>query len=204
MNKYFLTEHTERCLAQKERYLNSDSEFNRTMANFCESNCKEVLLFCGNEFIYVEYYSCLTEHSNIYDVYLSWIKQIAKNSKISNIETEKGYLDNYDKIQHFRKKGILIKSRIYQFNYFYYNASGRQLAITSSYDFYDRMCDEKILRENYKKTISELKKMGKDYLLEEAEKLYMANQISLGYDSDYMVVKTVDKMLQEIKITLKK
>jgi len=163
---------------------------------WCDHNPIIVIFYIKNKFYLIKYFRCL-ESGDKYGLYQNWIGQILGKTKI----IEHYLIDRYtldERLIESIKFSRQIKRTLQQVNHVYYNAAGKEFAITTKMNFINELTND--ITAEYKNAIEYLKENDYDYLIPELSKLYEANNI---YVNDVTICKTVDYFIETIKKQIK-
>ena len=186
MQEFYIDLHSDLCPCSKGEQTGWDK--------YCELNPERFLFFLGNQFFLITYHSCLSHDK--YDFKKSLIEQLIGKYKIferwnvnRGVNTEKDLKD-------FRIRNKELKKYVQQVNYLYYDASGREYAITTLTNYIESICNQDLINDNYKKAKEVLEKKGYDWLINELKGLLMANKLYITDETEYF--KTTEHLIKSI------
>lgn len=187
MSEFFIDTHSSSCPCSKGEQ--------KGFFNYCNLNPERFLFFLGNQFFLITYHSCLSYDK--YDFKKFLIEQVCEKYKIIERWTvNKGVNVNED-LKDFRIRNKELKKYIQQVNYLYYDATGREYAITTLTNYIEAICDQDLILDNYKKAREILKKKEYEWLINQLEKLLCANRLYITDETEYF--KTTEHLIKSIK-----
>lgn len=185
MNEAILNNHAWYCDCSK----NKDTP----AAWMCSHNPERFMFFLGNQFFLITYYSC---NQLDYDFKKDLVKRCCKDFKIfATYDIEKS-VDVCKELKNFRIKNEALKTKIIQINYCYYNAAGKEFAITTEADYLDHICNQDTIDENYKEAKAFLIDKKYNFLLDQLENLYNHNKVYVLDRQE--IFKSIDHVIKSI------
>jgi len=164
---------------------------------YCELNPVRFLFFLGNKFFLITYHPCLDYDK--YDFRKSIIEKICKKYAIfERWDVNKGVNTDKD-LKDFRIRNKELRKYIQQVNYLYYDATGKEYAITTLTNYIETICNQEIIKENFNKAKEFLQKKEYYLLIGELEKLYEVNILYHVSEAEYFkttkhLIKSINKL----------
>lgn len=179
-----------------EKYIDYHSTYcfnNKHSHSFCIGNPQRVIVYLKTKFHLITYHNCAW-----YDR-IDLVKKIIENSiekmkLFDKYEIYRGYEIEKD-IKEFRIRNKNLRKKVMEVNFIYSNCTRKKWAITNEVNFFDALCNNEMIYENYKKTSEFLKDNQYDWLQEDLTELWHMNHYHL---SDYECYKTIDHLIKSI------
>ena len=205
MRTIILTEHTEKCICDSNKYNsikdNEDSIFRYRCFHYCSPS--SIILFIDNEFIYFEYNDCFKgSYESLGDFVLRLlIDKAEKHHKKEYYSIEKSTCIDKE-FKDYRLRNIAIREHHTEVNFIYFNNARKKYAITTEKPFLDVLKYNDKITEDYKKMKAWIKDNINDneYLLDNLSSLHWDNSVSV---SDYEIMKTTEHLSKSLTKKIK-
>ena len=193
MIQIVLDQHTDSCLATKQKMLGTQFE---SWSRYCQSNPNHFLFFAGSDFYLLTHFACLEKHSHL-DFKRDVVKQVfSRHSDLAWYEVASERLGE-DRFKDFATYGTSLQESIMQVNYIYSDAAGLKYCITTETAFIEAFCNLEKVQENAGKAIEYLKTNRLEYLCPQVEEL-LENNIRGLRKSDAVIIKTINQITKII------
>ena len=192
MNHFKIDAHSSNCEIQTEFLSKKEDSQSMFYAVYCENNLEHFIFYHNSDFYIISYHKCIT-YENRYKFYVEMVEQMCLKSKFSKkTETRKYHVcDNELKKQ--RKTDFLLKTKIREYNYIYYDNACKRYAIYTDIPWTDAIKNKDTIAENYKKMKNYLDEFDFKFLKDELQNLYENNQV---YYSEMEVIKTTEHLIK--------
>jgi uncharacterized protein YqgQ len=165
----------------------------------CEKNPRYFLFQLSGKFHLIVYYDCIAR-PDYTEFFTALIKQSVTNTKGKKYANIRKSIP-FNELLNDMKKGLFQFKNYHEEIIHIYKGSFKvpQYCITRKTDYFERVFEENLFRENYLKAIDELKKLGLYELLKnELYKLYESNIIPGNYYSDKTSILVTNELIKQI------
>lgn len=162
---------------------------------FCEINPTRFLFFLGTKFILITYHQCM-EHLQEYDFKKQLINQVIEDNNIFEFYEVQKSVNVADTLREFRIRNQALKNKIQQVNYLYEDLCGKQYAITTTIDYFDWLCNQDEIDQNFEDAKDTMLKKEYNWLLPQLKELYLANKVYNQSETEYH--KTIEHIIKSI------
>jgi hypothetical protein len=183
-----------------EKYLDFHFEgcYKNEFHNYCKSKPSRVILCIKSNFYLITFHDCIVGEK--YEFVKNIVQALVSKFKIyEKYEIYRGY-EVEKNVREFRLKNQNLRKTVLEVNYLYSNCTGKEFAITTEVPFFDALCNEEILLNNYNKANEYLEKAKYHWLQDNLKDLMHYNLYRL---SDCETYKTIDHLIKSINTLTK-
>lgn len=195
MKHFIIDEHSDTC--KKRAFIDLEDIFSGfNQHKYCDQTPERLLFFAGNNFFLISYFRCLKPNFDEYEFIKSLIETAIGKLKILELYRVRKSVNVERDLNNFKTTNRHLRENIEQVNFIYGNASTK-FAITTYTPYIDAICDNEIIRSNYKIAKEYLYNNKLGYLINELDNLFQANYFLIN--DEEVILKTTDQLLQNIK-----